>query len=145
MTIRELMTQNPAVCTPDTSLQDVSRMMVQCDCGEIPVVENRESMRPLGVVTDRDIVCRAIAQRRNPLELHARDCMSAEPITVRPDSSLKECTRLMQEHKIRRLLVVQDSGRLCGIVAQADVATHAPPSQTAEVVKKVSEPQQRAA
>ena len=58
MQVRELMTTNPACCTPDTPIQEVARMMMRCDCGEIPVVDNRQSMRPIGVITDRDIVLR---------------------------------------------------------------------------------------
>ncbi len=145
MKARELMTQHPAFCRPDAKLDEVARMMVQHDCGEIPVVESRESMRPIGVVTDRDIVCRSIAQGRNPIEMTARDCMTAHPVIVTPETSLQDCSKLMQQHQLRRILVVTDQGQLCGIVAQADIAAQAPSSETAKMVKQVSQPQTRAA
>jgi CBS domain-containing protein len=134
------MSVNPSCCTPDTKLQDVAQLMVQCDCGEIPVVEDRRTMKPVGVVTDRDITCRAVAEGRNPLDLAARDVMSKPVVTVSPDTSFDECAKTMEDHQIRRVPVVDEHGCLCGIVAQADVANYAPPKKAAEVVREVSQP-----
>jgi CBS domain-containing protein len=138
----DVMTYNPACCLPDTPLQDVAELMVECDCGEIPVVETRESMRPVGVITDRDITCRAVARGVNPLELTARDCMSSPPVMVRPATDVEECMRLMEKLQIRRLPVVDDGDRCCGIVALADIAKRAKPTDTGETVKEVSRPTQ---
>src|SRR5688500_17365077 len=76
MQVREVMTADPACCIPKTGLQEVAQLMVDHDCGEIPVVENAQTKLPIGVITDRDIVCRAVAQGLNPLDLTAADCMS---------------------------------------------------------------------
>src|SRR6266568_4202653 len=76
MKVRDMMTGDPACCTAETSLPEVARMMVDRDCGEIPVVDNTSSKVPIGVVTDRDIVCRTVANGLNPLDLTAADCMS---------------------------------------------------------------------
>ena len=140
MQVKEVMTANPACCTPDTPLPEVARMMVDKDCGEIPVVENKESRIPVGVVTDRDIVCRTVAKDKNPLELTAADCMSTSIVTVTPDTPVEECCRIMQEKQIRRVPVVDANGACCGIVALADLAREAKSEVAGEVVKEVSEP-----
>ncbi len=140
MKVKHVMTRDPACCTPDTTLRAVAEMFVDHDCGAVPVVESHESMRPLGIVTDRDIACRAIAKGANALDLTARDCMTSPCVTVRDDRSLDECIRAMEENRVRRLIVVDEFDRCCGIVSQADVALHAPKRKTAEVVRELSEP-----
>ena len=140
MQVKEVMTANPACCTPDTPLPEVARMMVDNDCGEIPVVENKESKIPLGVVTDRDIVCRTVAKDNNPLDLTAADCMSKPIVTVSPETPVEECCRIMQEKQIRRVPVVDANGAVRGIVALADIALQARSGVAGEVVKEVSEP-----
>lgn len=120
-------------------------MMVDNDCGEIPVVEGDQTQMPIGVITDRDIVCRVIARGLNPLDLTVADCMSKPCVTVMPDMSVEECSRIMEENKIRRVPVVDADGSCCGIVALADIALNARKGVTAEVVKEVSEPTPAAA
>lgn len=137
--VKDLMTKNPVCCTPETDLKTVAKMMCEHSCGEIPVVENEGNKKTIGVITDRDITCRTVAQGRNPLELKAKDCMSSNPVTVKQNADLQECVRLMEQHKIRRIPVVDDKGLLCGIVAQADIARKVP-GKTAEVVREVSQP-----
>jgi CBS domain-containing protein len=140
MKIREVMTPNPVCCTPATSLREVAEMFVEHDCGAVPVVDNKESLRTLGIVTDRDIACRAIARGINALELTARECMSSPPVTVREAESLDAAITAMEENRVRRLIVVDKFGRCCGIVSQADIALKAPKRKTAEVVRELSEP-----
>jgi CBS domain-containing protein len=138
MKVSEIMTKNPAVCEPETSLQEVARLMVQHDCGEIPAVDSRRTMRPVGVVTDRDIVVRCVAEGKNPLDADAGDVMSSPVVTVTPDMDVDEVGDLMEEHQVRRIPVVDEAGAICGIVAQADIARHAHPREVAEVVREVS-------
>jgi CBS domain-containing protein len=140
MQVKEVMTADPACCTSDTSLQEVAQMMIDHDCGEIPVVEDKKNKLPIGVITDRDIVCRTVAKGLNPLNLAVADCISKPCVTVTPDMSVEECSRILEENKIRRVPVVDASGRCCGIVALADIALHARSKIAAEVVKEVSEP-----
>jgi len=140
MQIREIMTGDPICCTRETGLPEVARMMAEHDCGAIPVVESREDRRPVGVITDRDITCRAVAMRRNPLEMTAADCMTPAAITVQPETSLEECERLMEAKQIRRMVVVDERGGCCGMVAQADIARKATEHDLAEVVREVSRP-----
>ena len=137
MKVQEIMTSDPACCRPETNLREVACLMAEHDCGEIPVVNGG---KPVGVITDRDIVARAVAQGRNPLELMARDCMSSPVVTVTPDTDVKDCCDTMEQHQIRRVPVVDASGTCCGMVSQADIAQHASARKTAEVVKQVSQP-----
>jgi CBS domain-containing protein len=137
MDVRQIMTSSPACCAPDTPLPEVARMMIRHDCGEIPVLESR-TQKPIGVITDRDITVRSVAQGINPLNLTARDCMTSPVVTVEPKDSLDECARTMEEKQLRRVLVVDDEGCVCGIVSQADIARNAPKQVVAEVVKDVS-------
>ena len=139
MLAKDLMTGSPACCTPDTPLRDVARMMVQCNCGEIPVVDSHDSMRPIGAITDRDITCRAVAEGKNPLQMTAKDCMSTPCVTLGENASIEECCRLMEENKIRRIPVVDSRGRCCGIISQADLAKTMD-RVAAEVLRQVSQP-----
>ena len=139
MQAKDIMTPEPACCTPDTPLPEVAQMMVEHDCGEIPVIEGG-SKRPVGVVTDRDITCRTVAQGKDPMHLTAKDCMSAPVVTVTPETDVDECCHVMEENQIRRVPVVDERGGCCGMVSQADIARGAPEQKTAEVVRDVSQP-----
>ena len=139
MNVHEIMTRDPVCCGPDTPLPEVARMMKEADCGQIPIVETRDGGRPMGVVTDRDIVVRGIAEGRDPMQLRARDVMSSPVVTLSPDDTVEACERLFEDHRIRRAPVVDDRGRCCGIVAQADIARRAPERLTASMVRGVSQ------
>lgn len=138
MNVREVMTADPACCTADTPLADVAKMMVDCDCGAIPVVDNQDNKKPVGMITDRDITIRTVAEGKNPLDLTASDAMTKNVRTVTPETSLEECCNLMEEHQIRRIAVVDKNGSCCGMIAQADIAINADDRKTAEVVQEVS-------
>ena len=140
MFVKECMTADPACCTPDTSLHAVVRLMIENDCGEIPVVSSVAERRPIGVITDRDIALRTVGEGRNPLEMSAGECMSAPCVTVTPDTTLHACCLVMEEKQIRRVPVVDDAGSCVGIVALADIARHAGQGDLSEVVKEISEP-----
>jgi CBS domain-containing protein len=136
--VRDLMTRDVAVCTPDTQLAYVARMMEERDCGALPVVESTDSMRPIGIVTDRDIVIRALAKNQNALSLCAGDVMSSDLLCVNPEMSLEECVQRMEDRTIRRAVVVDHTGRCCGIIAQADIAMWSG-SEASDLVRHVSE------
>lgn len=138
MDVRSVMTSDPACCTRNSTLQHVAGMMIDNDCGEIPVVDDHESRRPVGVITDRDITIRAVAKGVDPAQSSVDTYMTSPCVTVRPDETLSRCCDVMEQHQIRRVLVVDEHGRLCGIVSLADVARHAARDATADVVKEVS-------
>jgi CBS domain-containing protein len=133
---RDVMTPDPACCSPQTSLDQVAKMVALNNCGEIPVLDVTD--RPIGVVTDRDIVCRVVARRKNPMAYPAETCMSEGVVTVHADAPVKEVLAIMEENQVRRLPVVDDEGCCVGIIAQADVASVVRPGQIAELIRQVS-------
>lgn len=135
-TARDVMTPEPACCTPHTTLDQVAKLMVQNDCGEIPIIDSAD--HPIGVVTDRDIVCRVVAEGKNPMAYTAETCMTQPVVTVSADTSLDEVVSTMERHQIRRIPVVDGEGRCTGIIAQADIAWNEEPREVAELVREVS-------
>lgn len=136
--ISSVMTANPACCKQDTSLQQVAKLMVDNDCGMIPVVDDDD--KPIGTVTDRDIAVRIVAAGKDASKATAKDAMTSPCKHVAIDTSLYDATCLMEAEKIRRLPVVDTSGKLAGVVAIADLALAGKDEATAHVVKHVSEP-----
>jgi CBS domain-containing protein len=140
MKAQDVMTPNPACCTPETSLREVAQMFVDHDCGAIPIVADAATRTPVGIVTDRDIACRAIAAGKNALDLNALDCMSTPCVTVLLDSSLDECCEAMERNQVRRLLVVDREGQCVGVISQADIVLRGKEKKAVEVLKEVSRP-----
>jgi CBS domain-containing protein len=133
---RDVMTPDPACCTPHTTLDDVAKMMARNDCGEIPVIDTADQI--VGVVTDRDIVCRVVAQGKNPGAYTAESCMSGPVVTVRVDASLDDVVATMERHQIRRVPVVDENEACVGIISQADVSWAGRPQEVGELVREVS-------
>lgn len=144
MQISKLMTETPATVTRDSSLQEAAEKMRDNDCGALPVVGNKDGRRPIGIITDRDITVRVVAEGKNPLDQRVENAMTESTVTVTRDSSDEEAERLMKENKIRRLVVVGDDGSVVGMVSQADIARREPEKETGEVVSEVSEPSGKA-
>jgi CBS domain-containing protein len=142
MTVQDIMTSNPACCTKDTPLNQVARLMVEHDCGEIPVTDQAGTL--LGVVTDRDICCRAVAQDCNVCNVTAGEIMSSPVVSVYPSTSFERCVGLMEENMIRRIPVVDENGCCCGIVSQADLARKTNGHLVEEVVIQLSQPSEHA-
>jgi len=139
MRITEVMTADPACCPRDMKLPEVARFMRNNDCGEIPVIDSDTSRKLVGVITDRDIVCRAVAGDMNIPETRVSEVMTPSPVTVANNASLDECREKMEEHRIRRVPVIDPEGRVCGIVAQADIARLGSMQEIAELVQDVSQ------
>ena len=138
MNAKYLMSTDVACCTVDSTLPEAARMMLERDCGAIPVVD--EMGQPVGVITDRDITCRTVAKGINPLDQKVGNVMTSPVDTVSEQTSLEDCCEIMERDQIRRLVVVDRSGKCCGIVAQADIARYADEQHTAEVLQEVSQP-----
>jgi CBS domain-containing protein len=132
--IRDFMTSNPATCESSTTVFEAAKHMAQKDVGPIPVVDGG---RLVGIVTDRDIVLRVVAEGRDPSSTTVGEIASQRLETVSPDEDLDSALRKMASAQVRRLPVVED-GRLVGIVAQADVARQGEDRKTGEVVEQVS-------
>jgi CBS domain-containing protein len=131
------MTPDPACCTANTSVDEIAKLMVHNNCGEIPVVDTADQL--IGVVTDRDIVCRIVAEGKNPMGHTAEECMSRSVVTVDPETPLEEVIATMEKHQIRRVPVVANGGCCAGIIAQADLARSGPEHDVAELVREVSQ------
>jgi CBS domain-containing protein len=134
-TIRDLMTRSPRTVDTAGSAADAARLMRDEDVGLIPIVE---SDRLVGTITDRDIAVRLVAEGKSPEKTRVADIASRELVTIDPDQDVDEALRLMAKHQVRRLPVVEEDGKLVGIVAQADIAKHVPAVQTGDVVEKIS-------
>jgi CBS domain-containing protein len=141
MKARDIMTSNPRCVTASDSISRAAEIMRDTDVGIVPVVEDSGSMRLAGVVTDRDIAVRIVAEGRGG-DVNVREIMSSGLATVRPDDDLNRVTELMKREQVRRVPVVEGD-RLVGIIAQADVAREGKDRKTGEVVEKISEPEAR--
>lgn len=135
-TVRETMSSNPTSVRPDLPVAEAARLMRSEEVGSLPVVDGD---RLVGVVTDRDIAVRLVAEGKDPESTSVQDIHSSEPVTVGPEQDLDEVLEEMARHQVRRVPVV-DNGRLVGIVAQADVARETDRRATGELVQEVSEP-----
>ena len=134
-TVRDAMTTNPKTLASSATVVDAAKLMKTEDAGIVPIVDGD---RVTGVVTDRDIAIQVVAEGKDPQSTTIGDISSSNLVTVDPDQDLDEALRLMARHQVRRLPVVEEDGRLVGILAQADVAEHAGAKQTGEVVEKIS-------
>ena len=133
-TVQEAMTSNPTAITPQTTVQEAAQLMKAEDVGALPIVEDG---RLTCVITDRDLAIRGVADGLDSAT-SVRELASKDVVTIDPQQSLEEAARLMAEHQIRRLPVVEEDGRLVGMLAQADVAAAGHDTLTGDVVQKIS-------
>ena len=136
-TIKDIMTRDVEVATPDMTLKDAARLMKSKDIGSLPICEGR---KVTAVVTDRDITIRGVAEGRDPATTKVSQVMSREVVTVREDDDLREAERLMRDRQLRRLPVVNDRDELVGYLAMAKVAREESPERAGDVLKGVSRP-----
>ena len=134
--IRQLMTDNPCAIDAEKPVAHAAKMMRDENVGLAPIVEGD---RLIGTLTDRDIAVRVVAEGRDPEATAVREVASTDLVTIDPEQELDEALRLMAEHQVRRLPVVQEDGRLVGVVAQADIARHGDDRQTGQVVEQISQ------
>ncbi len=133
--ILEAMSSNPCAIEAHRSVAYAAKMLKQEDVGLAPIVENG---RLVGMLTDRDIVVRVVAEGKDPDSVNVRDVASSNLVTIDPRQELDEALNLMARHRVRRLPVVEEDGRLVGVVAQADVAKEAKPKETGQMVEEIS-------
>jgi CBS domain-containing protein len=135
--VQDVMTSNPTSVEANSPVVEAARIMKQEDVGIVPLVE---SERLVGTVTDRDIALRVVAEGKDPRAVSVREIASTDLVTVDPQQDLDEALGLMARHQVRRLPVVEEDGRLVGIVAQADVAREANDKKTGDLVQEISQP-----
>jgi CBS domain-containing protein len=134
--VSEVMTSKPTTIQSSTTLTEAARFMKSEDTGILPIVEGD---RLIGVLTDRDIAIRAVAEGRDPNSTTAGTIASDKIVTIDPDQRLDEALRMMGDYQVRRLPVVEEDGRLVGMLSQADIARHASERKTGEVVEQISQ------
>jgi CBS domain-containing protein len=138
MKVRDAMTRSPATCTPTMTIAEAARLMANADCGSLPVLGEDDEF-PIGMITDRDIAVRAVAAGRGP-ETLVGECMSTTAHTITEDARLDDCIELLELRQIRRAIVVDHTGRCVGVIAQADIASHASKRKSGELLRSVSQP-----
>jgi CBS domain-containing protein len=134
--IREVMNSKLCTIDADKPVDYAAKMMRDEDVGLAPIVEGD---RLVGTLTDRDIAVRVVAEGRDPQSTLVRDVASTNLVTVDPQQDLDDALRLMAEHQVRRIPVVEDGGRIVGILAQADIARQSDDRRTGEVVERISQ------
>lgn len=139
-TCSDVMTKNPVSALPTDTVVNVAQLMKERDIGPVPIVEDKVTKKLLGIVTDRDLAMKVVADGRDPNTTLVRDVMTTEVITCREDDDIDSTLAAMSKHQLRRIPVVDDNEQLVGIIAQADVATRMDePEKTGEVVKEISQ------
>jgi CBS domain-containing protein len=142
MKVREIMSQNPFYCYVGDTAQTVAFALRDRDIGSLPVVADGESRRVVGIITDRDLCCGVLAEGLDPKTTLIEGLMTRDPVTCRAEQSVDSCTRLMQMHQIRRIVVVDANGTCIGIVSQADLARSMPADGVQRTVSEISRPSQ---
>ena len=136
----EVMTKDPVCCLPDDSVTKAAELMKSENIGSIPVIENEQSQKLVGIVTDRDLALKIVAGALDAKSTKVETVMTRKVVTCRADDDLQQALDAMAEHQLRRIPVVDDNNRIVGIIAQADVATRVDqPEKTAEIVKEISQ------
>jgi CBS domain-containing protein len=134
--VRDAMTTNPRSIESSTLVNEATRLMKTEDVGSLPIVDDDQLV---GMVTDRDIVIRVVAEGKDPQSTTVGEIASRDLVTVDPEQDLDDALRLMAQHQVRRLPVAEEDGRLVGILAQADVAREGDDKRTGQIVQEISE------
>ncbi len=145
MTCRDVMTPDPACCTPRDTVVTAAMIMKSNDVGSVPVVADYGDRRVIGMVTDRDLALRVVAEQRDYYNARVEDVMSRDVVTCNADDDYDDVLQAMSKHQLRRIPVVDSEKRLTGIIAQADVATTGDNKSTGRIVENISEPATEAA
>ena len=136
----EVMTKDPVCCLPNDSVAKAAELMQSENIGSIPVIENRQSQKLVGIVTDRDLALKIVAEGRDPQTTKVETVMTHNVVTCRAEDDLQKALDAMAGHQLRRIPIVDNDNKILGIIAQADVATRAnQPEKTAEMVMEISQ------
>ena len=136
----EVMTKNPVCCLPDDMVAKVAQLMQSENIGSIPVVENEQTQKLVGIVTDRDLALKIVAKGHAAKSTKVEAVMTRQVVTCRAADDLQKALDAMAEHQLRRIPIVDNNYKVVGIIAQADVATRVDqPEKTAEMVKEISQ------
>lgn len=136
----DVMTPNPICCLPTDNVKDVARIMQRENIGPMPVVDNIGSQKLIGIITDRDLAMKIVGEGRDARATQVEAVMTRKVVTCRADDELRIAMKLMSDHQVRRIVIVDKANTVKGIISQADLATRMnQPVKTAEVVKEISQ------
>jgi CBS domain-containing protein len=138
MKVKEVMSVNPICCTPNDTAQCVAKMMCDLNVGSVPVVADHQSRSLVGMITDRDLCCRVLALGLDAKSTPIQEFVSYNPAICRDGENVENCERLMQEHQVRRIPVVDKENHIIGIVAQADLALKDKAERVSKTVAEIS-------
>jgi CBS domain-containing protein len=139
-TCEEIMTPNPVYCLPTDTVTKVAEQMKSENIGSLPVIENEDTQKLIGIITDRDLALKIIAEGRDVKSTKVEAVMTRKVVTCRADDDLQRALDAMAQHQLRRIIIVDPLYKVLGIISQADVATRVNrPEKTAEVVKEISQ------
>ena len=139
-TCEDVMTPNPICCLPTDSVKKAAELMKHENVGPIPVIENEQTRKLVGIITDRDMVMKVIAEGRDASSTMVESVMTRKVVSCRADDNIKKAMGLMSDRQLRRITVVDKDNVILGIISQADIATRQDrPEKTAEVVKDISQ------
>ena len=141
MKAKDIMTKDPSCVTPETPIREAAKMMQREDVGMLPVVDASTSKHLVGVITDRDITIRHVAEGHASPDCPVREAMTDRLVTSRPDDDVDDVMDLMGREQVRRIPIVDERGEIVGVVAQADIVREAKDEKKAErTVEKISQP-----
>jgi CBS domain-containing protein len=136
--IREVMSRDPVCCVLTDSAQAVARILCDRNIGSVPVVADQQTKKLVGMITDRDLCCSVIAQGLDPKTTAIEKFITLAPVSCRDGENVESCERLMQQHQVRRIPVVDAEDRVIGIISQADLALNDKPERVSKTVAEIS-------
>lgn len=139
MNCHEIMTRNPSCCLSTDTVEKAAQLMKTEDVGSVPIIKDESSRTLTGIVTDRDLAIKVLADGRDPRNTKIQDVMTSGVFSCRPEDDVEKALNAMEEHQVRRIPIADKDDRIVGIIAQADIATKLQkPQKTAQVVEEVS-------
>jgi CBS domain-containing protein len=139
-TCEDVMTSNPTCCLPTDNVAKVAELMKRENIGSVPVIENDQTRKLIGIITDRDLALRIVGEGRDAKSARVEAVMTRKVVACRADDDLQRVLEAMSKHQLRRIPIVNNENKIVGIISQADVATRVnQPEKTAEVVKDISQ------
>jgi CBS domain-containing protein len=139
-TCEDVMTPNPICCLPTDNVERVAELMKRENIGSLLVIDNAQDLKLIGIITDRDLALKVVAEGRDARSTSVESIMTRKMVSIRADDDIQRALEAMSKHQLRRIPIVNNENKIVGIIAQADVATRVnQPEKTAKVVKDISQ------
>jgi CBS domain-containing protein len=137
----EVMTKNPVCCLPNDMVVKAAQIMKTGNVGSVPVIDNEKTRKLIGIITDRDLALKIVAEGKDPKSTKVAAVMTAKVVSCLSEDDLQKAMDSMSKNQLRRIPIIDNTGMILGIISQADVATRIDkPKRTAEMIKEISQP-----